>query len=104
MEFFQLMDKHVSVDTTVYFVPVHVADAAVEVLGQLIRHHQSTSIWELDLRSGLLWRNGAPSGKIVMGFGFYGRSFTMTDPNCYEPVGIFPGLGLLETVVGHQEF
>jgi chitinase len=29
----------------------------------------------------------------VMGFGFYGRSFTMTDPHCTDPGCTFSGAG-----------
>lgn len=35
----------------------------------------------------LLWRNGVDPSKVVMGFGFYGRSFTMTTPDCDRPNG-----------------
>ena len=36
----------------------------------------------------LLWRNGVRPEKVVMGFGFYGRSFTMEDGSCHEPNGV----------------
>lgn len=36
----------------------------------------------------LLWRNGVRPEKIVMGFVFYGRSFTIEDPSCNEPKGV----------------
>lgn len=32
----------------------------------------------------LLWRNNVTPGRMVMGLGFYGRSFTMKDPGCLE--------------------
>ena len=30
----------------------------------------------------LLWRNQIDPKKVVMGIGFYGRSFTLSDPSC----------------------
>ena len=30
----------------------------------------------------LLWRNNINPGKVVLGLGFYGRSFTLADPSC----------------------
>ncbi|KAI6779878.1 uncharacterized protein J7T54_001966 [Emericellopsis cladophorae] len=36
----------------------------------------------------LLWRNGVCPEKVIMGFGFYGRSFTIEDPSCDEPNGV----------------
>lgn len=46
-------------------------------------HTNLTEIENLGL--DLLWRNGIPPDKVVMGFGFYGRSFTMTDTSCSKP-------------------
>lgn len=36
----------------------------------------------------LLWRNAVRPEKVVMGFGFYGRSFTMESGGCSEPNSI----------------
>ncbi|KAJ3959450.1 hypothetical protein N0V92_003934 [Colletotrichum tropicale] len=36
----------------------------------------------------LLWGNGIQPENVVMGFGFYGRSFTMSDPSCFQPDGV----------------
>ncbi|KAL4860436.1 hypothetical protein BDV12DRAFT_205062 [Aspergillus spectabilis] len=33
----------------------------------------------------LLWRNGVKPENVVMGFGFYGHSFTMRDATCHDP-------------------
>lgn len=41
----------------------------------------------LEIGLGLLWRNGIKTDKIVVGFGFYGRSFTMEDVGCTRPDG-----------------
>ncbi|KAI1658123.1 putative bacteriodes thetaiotaomicron symbiotic chitinase [Daldinia decipiens] len=53
--------------------------------GPYLKGH--TDISEIDLGLDLLWRNGVDPAKVVFGMGFYGRSFTMADPNCYEPNG-----------------
>ncbi|KAL8942162.1 MAG: hypothetical protein Q9216_001809 [Gyalolechia sp. 2 TL-2023] len=44
-----------------------------------------TNITEIDQGFDLLWRNGVKPNKVVMGFAFYGRSFTMSDIRCSEP-------------------
>lgn len=54
--------------------------------GPYLKGH--TDISEIDLGLDLLWRNNIDPAKVVFGFAFYGRSFTMSDPNCYEPNGV----------------
>ncbi|PVI07196.1 glycoside hydrolase family 18 protein [Periconia macrospinosa] len=44
-----------------------------------------TNITEISLGLDLLWRNGISNNKVVLGFGFYGRSFTLKDPSCNKP-------------------
>ena len=39
----------------------------------------------------LLWRNNVNPSKVVMGIGFYGRSFTLRDPTCNRPGCPFSG-------------
>ncbi|KAL1963090.1 hypothetical protein VTN77DRAFT_8736 [Rasamsonia byssochlamydoides] len=36
----------------------------------------------------LLWRVGVSPSKVVMGMGWYGRSFTLADPTCNTPNGV----------------
>lgn len=36
----------------------------------------------------LLWRNNVSPAKVVLGLGWYGRSFTLSDPSCNKPNGI----------------
>ncbi|KAK3299587.1 chitinase [Chaetomium fimeti] len=55
-------------------------DGTNPYLGPYINSH--TNLTEIDLALELLWRNDIDSKKVVMGMGFYGRSFTLTDPNC----------------------
>lgn len=41
----------------------------------------------------LLWRNNIDPSKVVMGLGFYGRSFTLSDPSCTHAGCPFSGGG-----------
>ncbi|KAF1942210.1 hypothetical protein EJ02DRAFT_346150 [Clathrospora elynae] len=52
-------------------------------LGPYIAPH--TNVTEIDLGLDLLWRAGVTPGKVVIGFGWYGRSFTLTDSSCNTP-------------------
>lgn len=40
---------------------------------------------EVDDGLDLLWRNDVRPENVIMGVGFYGRSFTMADPSCHQP-------------------
>ncbi|KUI60196.1 Chitotriosidase-1 [Cytospora mali] len=44
-----------------------------------------TNLTEIDEALDLLWRNGIDSSKVVLGLGFYGRSFTLKDSSCTIP-------------------
>lgn len=44
-----------------------------------------TNLTEIDMGLDLLWRNDISPDKVVMGFAFYGRSFTMADATCHDP-------------------
>ncbi|KAJ0340497.1 hypothetical protein COL922a_003305 [Colletotrichum nupharicola] len=41
-----------------------------------------TNLTEIELGLELFWRNNINPERINLGLGFYGRSFTMKDPNC----------------------
>ncbi|KAH8423010.1 glycoside hydrolase family 18 protein [Aspergillus melleus] len=41
-----------------------------------------TNMTEINSGLELLWRNNINPARVVLGLGFYGRSFTMKDPNC----------------------
>ncbi|KAK9422564.1 putative chitinase [Seiridium unicorne] len=47
-----------------------------------------TDITQIDLGLDLLWRNNIKPENVVFGTAFYGRSFTLSDPNCNTPNGI----------------
>ncbi|KAF2966776.1 hypothetical protein GQX73_g6779 [Xylaria multiplex] len=55
-------------------------DGTNPYLGPYINSH--TNLTEIDLALELLWRNDIDPKKVVMGMGFYGRSFTLSDPSC----------------------
>ncbi|SPQ21515.1 573ac707-bdbf-4043-aed7-ea8e4da8fe9b [Thermothielavioides terrestris] len=55
-------------------------------LGPYIACH--TNLTEIDMGLDLLWRAGVDSKKVVLGLGWYGRSFTLKNPNCNTPNGV----------------
>lgn len=61
-------------------------DAASKAIGPYVATH--TNITEIDLALDLLWRAGLEPEKLVLGQGFYGRSFTLEDPDCDKPNGV----------------
>lgn len=62
-----------------------------EYTGPYLRGH--TNLTEIDEGFDLLWRNGIDPKNVVMGMGFYGRSFTMTDPTCSTAMCTFSSAG-----------
>ena len=50
-----------------------------------------TNLTEIKLAAELFWRVNIPPAKLVMGFGFYGRSFTLADSSCNTPGCPFSG-------------
>ncbi|CAK7209923.1 hypothetical protein SBRCBS47491_000609 [Sporothrix bragantina] len=61
-------------------------DLPSKEIGPYIAPH--TNITEIDLALDLLWRAGVDSGKVVMGQGWYGRSFTLASSDCTTPNGV----------------
>ena len=47
--------------------------------------HPHTNLTEIKLAAELLWRVGVRPDQVSMGFGFYGRSYTLSDPSCTTP-------------------
>jgi chitinase len=58
-------------------------------IGSIVQGH--TNLTEIKLATELFWRVGIAPSKIAMGFGFYGRSFTLADPSCTKPGCPFSG-------------
>jgi len=54
--------------------------------GPYIRPH--TNLTEIDQGMQLLWRAGVSPSKVVMGMGWYGRSFTLSSSSCNQPNGV----------------
>ncbi|KAF2137101.1 glycoside hydrolase family 18 protein [Aplosporella prunicola CBS 121167] len=52
-----------------------------------------TNLTEIDLALDLFWRNDIEPRKVVLGLGFYGRSFQLKDSNCWKPGCRFGGPG-----------
>ncbi|KAF1849934.1 glycoside hydrolase family 18 protein [Cucurbitaria berberidis CBS 394.84] len=66
-------------------------DSTNPYIGPIVGAH--TNLTEIDLTMDLLWRNNIDPDKIVLGVGFYGRSFTLTNPSCAGPGCGFSGGG-----------
>ncbi|KAF2124900.1 glycoside hydrolase family 18 protein [Dothidotthia symphoricarpi CBS 119687] len=57
-------------------------DASIDSLGPIAQAH--TNLTEIKMGLELLWRNNINPARVVLGLGFYGRSFTMKDPGCMK--------------------
>ncbi|KAJ5487608.1 hypothetical protein N7530_001908 [Penicillium desertorum] len=58
-------------------------------IGSIVQAH--TNLTEIKLAMDLLWRNNIAPEKVVMGLGFYGRSFTLKSRTCSWPGCEFAG-------------
>ncbi|KAG2418851.1 hypothetical protein HFD88_001953 [Aspergillus terreus] len=60
-------------------------------IGSIVQGH--TNLTEIKTALELFWRVDINPSKLVLGFGFYGRSFTLSDPECryYEIMSILDG-------------
>lgn len=61
-------------------------DSSNRFTGPYIRPH--TNLTEIREGLDLLWRAGVDPSKVVLGLGWYGRSFTLADPTCNRPNGV----------------
>lgn len=66
-------------------------DSTNKFLGPYVAAH--TNLTEIDNALSLLWRNGINPGSVVLGLGFYGRSFTLADPACTTAGCVFTSGG-----------
>ncbi|KAM7185747.1 chitinase [Naviculisporaceae sp. PSN 640] len=64
-------------------------DSTVKAIGPKAFAH--TNMTEIQIALELLWKNNVNPGRVNLGLGFYGRSFTMKDPNCMTPGCEFTG-------------
>ncbi|RYP44871.1 hypothetical protein DL768_008713 [Monosporascus sp. mg162] len=66
-------------------------DSSNPIGSQVLAH---TNLTEIDLALDLFWRNDIEPSKIVLGLGFYGRSFQLTSASCWKPGCAFDGPGV----------
>lgn len=66
-------------------------DSTDKWIGSIVQAH--TNLTEIDLALQLLWRNNIDPAKVVLGLGFYGRTFTLAQPSCTSPGCPFSGGG-----------
>jgi len=66
-------------------------DSTDPFIGPLAMAH--TNLTEIQQSLDLLWRNNIDPGRVNLGIGFYGRSFTMSNPSCLEAGCEFSGGG-----------
>jgi len=66
-------------------------DSTDKFIGPIVNSH--TNLTEIKLTMDLFWRNDIKPAQITMGLGFYGRSFTLSDPTCSIPGCSFSGGG-----------
>lgn len=58
-------------------------------IGSTVLAH--SNLTEINLALNLFWRNQVPAEKLVLGLGFYGRSFQLVDPSCSQPGCVYKG-------------
>ncbi|KAF9527525.1 glycosyl hydrolases family 18-domain-containing protein [Crepidotus variabilis] len=63
-----------------------------------------TAITEVNAAVNMLLKAGVKIGKINLGIGFYGRSFTLTDPSCHVAGCAFSGPGIMGPCTGGEGF
>ncbi|KAI5249676.1 glycoside hydrolase [Aureobasidium subglaciale] len=62
-------------------------DSENRFTGPYVRPH--TNLTEIDEGLSLLWRAGVSAGNVVLGLGWYGRSFKLASPSCTKPGCVF---------------
>jgi len=56
--------------------------------GSIVQAH--TNLTEIQLAVDLLWRVNVDPSQVAMGFGFYGRAFTLSDSSCRSFTSQYP--------------
>ncbi|GKZ26889.1 hypothetical protein AbraCBS73388_003278 [Aspergillus brasiliensis] len=85
------MQKYVSYFNMMSYDLHGMWDQGNKYTGSYLRGH--TNLTEIDIGMDLLWRNNIDPKKVVMGMGFYGRSFTMADSECHTADCEFSAVG-----------
>lgn len=88
LQHFDLVNMEPSVDWFNFMsYDIHgVWDSSDVFVGPYIAPH--TNLTEIENGLSLLWRVGIDPSKVVLGLGWYGRSFTLADPSCSTPNGV----------------
>ncbi|KAJ5921194.1 CAZyme family GH18 [Penicillium verhagenii] len=88
LQHFDVLNMEPSVDWFNFMsYDIHgVWDSSNKFTGPYIRPH--TNLTEINDGLSLLWRAGVDSSKVVLGLGWYGRSFTLADSSCTTPNGV----------------
>lgn len=79
------MESHVDWFNLMSYDLHGVWDKQSKFVGPYIAPH--TNLTEIDLGLDLLWRSGVTAGKVNLGQGWYGRSFTLASSSCNTPNG-----------------
>ncbi|KAI8244852.1 glycosyl hydrolase family 18 [Colletotrichum sp. SAR 10_96] len=66
-------------------------DSSNPIGNQVLSH---TNLTEIDHALDLLWRVGVEPSSVVLGLGFYGRSFELESASCWKPGCAFKGPGV----------
>ncbi len=77
------MEKYVSWFNLMTYDLHGMWDQLNKYTGPYLRGH--TNLTEIDQGFQLLWRVGIDPANVVMGMGFYGRSFVMAEAGCWQP-------------------
>ncbi|PQE17112.1 glycosyl hydrolase family 18 protein [Rutstroemia sp. NJR-2017a BBW] len=64
-------------------------DGPKDQIGNVVLAH--TNLTEIEQAFALFWRIGIKPDVFNLGVGFYGRSYQLTDPSCYQPGCLFSG-------------
>ncbi|CAM1509829.1 Fc.00g001640.m01.CDS01 [Cosmosporella sp. VM-42] len=84
------MEQHVDWISLMSYDLHGVWDGDNPIGSQVLAH---TNLTEIDLALDLFWRIGVEPSNIVLGMGFYGRSFALVDASCWKPGCAFSGPG-----------
>ncbi|KAK1147073.1 hypothetical protein N8T08_001812 [Aspergillus melleus] len=80
------MEKHLDWFNVMSYGIHGVWGSSNQYTGPYIRPH--TNLTEIKEGLDLMWMAGVEPSKVVLGLGWYGRSFTLVDPPCSHPNGV----------------